>query len=112
MKTAPAVPKCSNPDVKQVIIPFPRLETRNLEKGQYHTYKLCTTPADATSPVYELLGQNVTQGPASYVVAKTLVKGNALTVFERAEIARGNPTVPYLNKCLDDVTEHVFPEKA
>eukprot|EP00957_Ditylum_brightwellii_P065403 4961443-Ditylum_brightwellii.AAC.1 len=53
----------------------------------------------------------MTQGPASYAVAKTLLKGNSLTVFEQAEIARGNQTVPHFNQCLDDVAEHVFPEK-
>eukprot|EP00957_Ditylum_brightwellii_P143462 10929688-Ditylum_brightwellii.AAC.1 len=52
------------------------------------------------------------QGPASYAVAKTLLKGDALTVFEQAEIARENQTVPHYNECLDDVAEHVFPEKA
>eukprot|EP00957_Ditylum_brightwellii_P047487 3606534-Ditylum_brightwellii.AAC.1 len=45
--------KCTNPDVKRVIILFPRPEPRNLESGQFHTYKLHTTPADATLPVYE-----------------------------------------------------------
>eukprot|EP00957_Ditylum_brightwellii_P144561 11011873-Ditylum_brightwellii.AAC.1 len=126
MKTVPMATKRTNPDVKRAIIPFLRPEPRNLEKGQYHTYKLCTTPADATSPVYELSvpffdegtpeewikfrcglaavlkGQNVMQGPASYTVAKTLLKGDALTVFEQAEIAQGNQTVPHFNKCLDD----------
>eukprot|EP00957_Ditylum_brightwellii_P035881 2719277-Ditylum_brightwellii.AAC.1 len=66
-------------------------------------YKLCITTADATSPIYKLSipffdngtpeewikfwhglqavlkGQNVTQGPPSYTVAKTLLKGNVLT---------------------------------
>eukprot|EP00957_Ditylum_brightwellii_P017947 1352105-Ditylum_brightwellii.AAC.1 len=54
MKTVPMANKRSNPDVKQAIIPFPRPEPRNLERGQFHTYKLRTTPADATLPVYEL----------------------------------------------------------
>eukprot|EP00957_Ditylum_brightwellii_P009922 748513-Ditylum_brightwellii.AAC.1 len=64
-------------------------------------YKLRTTPADTTSPIYKisvlffndvtpeewikfwrrlqamLKQQNITQGPASYAVAKTLLKGNA-----------------------------------
>eukprot|EP00957_Ditylum_brightwellii_P153635 11692006-Ditylum_brightwellii.AAC.1 len=103
MKTAPIASKSSNPDVKRAIIPFPRPDPRNLKKGQYHTYKLRTTPADPTFPVYKLAvpffdegapeewikfrrgllevlkGQNVTQGPASYAVAKTLLKGDALT---------------------------------
>eukprot|EP00957_Ditylum_brightwellii_P160083 12186328-Ditylum_brightwellii.AAC.1 len=54
MKTAPIVTKSSNPDVKRAIILFQRPPPRNLEKGQYHTYKLLTTSADPTSPVYEL----------------------------------------------------------
>eukprot|EP00957_Ditylum_brightwellii_P133824 10203675-Ditylum_brightwellii.AAC.1 len=40
-----------------------------------------------------------------------LLKRGALTVFEQAEIVRGNQTVPHFNKYLDDVVEHVFPEK-
>eukprot|EP00957_Ditylum_brightwellii_P097244 7405937-Ditylum_brightwellii.AAC.1 len=54
MKTALKAPKRSNLDVKRAIIPFPRPDRRNLEKGQYHTCKLRTTPADATLPVYKL----------------------------------------------------------
>eukprot|EP00957_Ditylum_brightwellii_P154793 11781195-Ditylum_brightwellii.AAC.1 len=53
MKTALTAPKRSNPDVKRAIILFPRPEPGNLKKGQYHTYKLRTTLADATSPVYK-----------------------------------------------------------
>eukprot|EP00957_Ditylum_brightwellii_P070788 5379649-Ditylum_brightwellii.AAC.1 len=95
-----------NPDVKQVVILFPRPAPRQLKCGQFHAYKLRTTPADLTSPIYELFapffdagtpeewirfqrglaavlkGQNVTQCHASYAVAKTLLKGEALTVFE------------------------------
>eukprot|EP00957_Ditylum_brightwellii_P009509 717896-Ditylum_brightwellii.AAC.1 len=99
-------------------------------------YKLRTTPADTDSPTYELSipffdegshkewikfrrglqavlkGQNVMQGPASYAVAKTLLKGNALTVFKQAETSHRYQTVPHFKKCLDDVVAHVFPEKA
>eukprot|EP00957_Ditylum_brightwellii_P000766 60576-Ditylum_brightwellii.AAC.1 len=46
------------------------------------------------------------------MVAKTLLKGDALTVFEQVEIAQGNQTVPHFNKCLDDIAKHVFSEKA
>eukprot|EP00957_Ditylum_brightwellii_P164971 12560733-Ditylum_brightwellii.AAC.1 len=53
-----------------------------------------------------LKDQNITQGPASYAVAKTLLKGDALTVFEQLEIAHGNQTVPHFELCLDDVAEH------
>eukprot|EP00957_Ditylum_brightwellii_P147535 11235760-Ditylum_brightwellii.AAC.1 len=85
-----------------------RHSPRQLEHGQYHTYKLRTTPADATSSIYKLSvpffdkgtpkewikfqhrlqavlkGQNVMQCPPSYAVAKTLLKGNTLTVFKQA----------------------------
>eukprot|EP00957_Ditylum_brightwellii_P039906 3021239-Ditylum_brightwellii.AAC.1 len=54
MKMVPMTNKCSNPDVKWVIIPFPRPDPRNVERDQFHTYKLCTTPTDATLPVYKL----------------------------------------------------------
>eukprot|EP00957_Ditylum_brightwellii_P130842 9980757-Ditylum_brightwellii.AAC.1 len=90
MKTIPTASKHTNPDAKQAIILFLRPESRNIERGQFNTYKLCTTPTDATLPVYKLSvpffnegtpeewikfrhglaavlkGQNVTLGPASY----------------------------------------------
>eukprot|EP00957_Ditylum_brightwellii_P065205 4945389-Ditylum_brightwellii.AAC.1 len=130
MRTLPTTKQHSNPDVKRVVIPFARLTPRNLEHGTFHTYKLCTTPADTNSPIYELSifffgkgspkewikfwrglqavlkGQNVTQGPASYAVAKTLLKGDVLTVFEQAETVHRNQTVPHYELCLDDVAAH------
>eukprot|EP00957_Ditylum_brightwellii_P132352 10092621-Ditylum_brightwellii.AAC.1 len=54
MRTVPTKPGRGNKDVKRSIIPFKRADTKLLERGQFHTYKLCTTPADATSPLYEL----------------------------------------------------------
>eukprot|EP00957_Ditylum_brightwellii_P103329 7874839-Ditylum_brightwellii.AAC.1 len=136
MRTAPTSKQQSNPDVKQAVIVFTIPSPRQLKRGQFHTYKLRTTPADMTSPIYELSvpffdkgtpeewikfwhrlqavlkDQNVMQGPASYVVAKTLLKVNVLTVFEQAEITHGNQTVPHFKLCLDDVAKHVFSEKA
>eukprot|EP00957_Ditylum_brightwellii_P114732 8748727-Ditylum_brightwellii.AAC.1 len=127
MRTAPTSTQQSNLDVKQAVIAFPRPTPRQLKCGQFHTYKLRTTSADATSPIYNLSvpffdkgtpeewikfqrglqavlkGQNITQCPPSYTVAKALLTGNTLTVFEQAEIARGNWTVPHFELCLDDV---------
>eukprot|EP00957_Ditylum_brightwellii_P088225 6720570-Ditylum_brightwellii.AAC.1 len=54
MRTIQTTSRQSNPDVKRAIIPFPRPAPRQLERGQFHAYKLCTTPADPTSPLYEL----------------------------------------------------------
>eukprot|EP00957_Ditylum_brightwellii_P051839 3931514-Ditylum_brightwellii.AAC.1 len=74
--------------MKWAVIPFPRPAPRQLERAQFHAYKLRTTPADVISPIYKLSvpffdggtpeewikfrrglaavlkGQNVTQGPA------------------------------------------------
>eukprot|EP00957_Ditylum_brightwellii_P197863 15072986-Ditylum_brightwellii.AAC.1 len=54
MRTVPTKPGRSNKDVKWSIIPFKRADLKPLKRGQFHTYKLCTTPADATSLIYEL----------------------------------------------------------
>eukprot|EP00957_Ditylum_brightwellii_P193854 14762284-Ditylum_brightwellii.AAC.1 len=54
MRTVLTTTRQSNPDVKRAVIPFPRPASRQLECGQFHAYKLRTTPADATSPIYEL----------------------------------------------------------
>eukprot|EP00957_Ditylum_brightwellii_P070461 5353591-Ditylum_brightwellii.AAC.1 len=107
MRMVPTTSKQSNPDMKRAVILFPRPAPRQLKHGQFHANKLCTTPADATSPIYKLFVpflnggtseewikfqcglaavlkvQNVTQGPPSYAVAKTLLKGDALMVFEQ-----------------------------
>eukprot|EP00957_Ditylum_brightwellii_P082695 6288498-Ditylum_brightwellii.AAC.1 len=127
--------KQSNHDVKQAVIAFQRPSLRQLRHGQYHMYKLRTTPADATSPICKLSipffnkgtpeewikfrrelqavlkGQNVMQGPTSYAVTKTLLKGDAPTVFEQAENTHGNQTLQNFDLCLDDMAKHVFLEK-
>eukprot|EP00957_Ditylum_brightwellii_P130876 9984101-Ditylum_brightwellii.AAC.1 len=54
MKTVPTKPGRGHNNVKQSIILFKRSDPKLLERGQFHTYKLCTTPADVTSPLYEL----------------------------------------------------------
>eukprot|EP00957_Ditylum_brightwellii_P101816 7759903-Ditylum_brightwellii.AAC.1 len=88
MRTVVTTTKRGNPDVKRAIILFQRPAPRQFKRWQFHAYKLRTTPADPTSPLYELSvpffddgtleewikfrrgqaavlkGQNVTQGPA------------------------------------------------
>eukprot|EP00957_Ditylum_brightwellii_P120475 9191998-Ditylum_brightwellii.AAC.1 len=54
MRTVPTKPGQGNKDVKQSIIPFQRPTPKPLERSQFHTYKLRTTPADATSSLYKL----------------------------------------------------------
>ena len=57
-------------------------------------------------------GQNITSGPANYAVAKTLLKGDVLMVFEASETFYGAVTLDNLEKFLDNVTTHVFLEKS
>ncbi len=52
MKTVPA--SKTNPKAKQAVILFAQLTPRQLEGGKYHAYKLHTTPANTTSPIYRL----------------------------------------------------------
>eukprot|EP00957_Ditylum_brightwellii_P090601 6900094-Ditylum_brightwellii.AAC.1 len=54
MRTVLASTQQSNPDVKWAVIPFSRPAPRQLKRSQFHTYKLHTTPADMTSPIYKL----------------------------------------------------------
>eukprot|EP00957_Ditylum_brightwellii_P192280 14637153-Ditylum_brightwellii.AAC.1 len=44
----------NNSDIKKAVIAFQQPQARQLERGQYHTFKLHTTPADPMSPIYEL----------------------------------------------------------
>eukprot|EP00957_Ditylum_brightwellii_P017043 1285438-Ditylum_brightwellii.AAC.1 len=54
MRAVPTTTRQSNLEMKQAVILFPRLAPRQLERGQFHAYKLRTPPADSTSPIYEL----------------------------------------------------------
>eukprot|EP00957_Ditylum_brightwellii_P076125 5787144-Ditylum_brightwellii.AAC.1 len=53
MNTAPTSMR-SNPNIKRAVIAFQQPQARQLERRQYHMYKLRTTPADTTSPIYKL----------------------------------------------------------
>eukprot|EP00957_Ditylum_brightwellii_P119183 9091601-Ditylum_brightwellii.AAC.1 len=54
MRTVPTLSKQSNLDMKRAVFPFPKPAPRQLECGQFYAYKLHTTPADTTSPIYKL----------------------------------------------------------
>lgn len=117
-------------------VPLERPEHKDLERGEYQTYKLRNTPEDADSPTYELsipyfttgtceewlrfrknlskvlTGQNVTTGPPSYAVARRLLDGDALTVFNNEATSQGNESIPHFTACLDAVARTVFPQRA
>eukprot|EP00957_Ditylum_brightwellii_P103134 7860289-Ditylum_brightwellii.AAC.1 len=54
MRTASIYKQQNNSNVKQAEIAFTRPTPRLLKRGQFHTYKLCTSPTDAISPTYKL----------------------------------------------------------
>eukprot|EP00957_Ditylum_brightwellii_P153454 11678961-Ditylum_brightwellii.AAC.1 len=53
MKAVPTKPRRPSKDMKRLIIPFKRADVKPFERCKFHTYKLRTTPSDATSPLYE-----------------------------------------------------------
>ena len=118
-------------------IPLERAEGRSLSKGEYLAYKLRNDPADDTSPTYELTvpyfstgtceewlkfranvdkilqGQHVTTGPAKFLVARRLLTGDALSVFNLALDELGaNETNNSYELCMDALARHVFPKRA
>ena len=118
-------------------IPLERAESRSLTKGEYLAYKLRNDPADDSSPTYELTvpyfgtgtceewikfranvdkvlqGQHVTTGPAKFLVARRLLTGDALSVFNAAldELGTTETNNSY-ELCMDALARHVFPKRA
>eukprot|EP00957_Ditylum_brightwellii_P016337 1227880-Ditylum_brightwellii.AAC.1 len=118
MRTVPTTSKQSNPDMKQAVILFPRPAPRQLKHCQFHAYKLCTTQADVTSPIYKLSVPFFDGGTPEewinsdvallqYLRAKALCKDPQVMRLQRPFLK----AVPHFKLCLDDVAEHVFPEK-
>ena len=117
-------------------IPLERPEKKSLTKGEYHTYKLRSTPSDNTSPTYELsvpyfstgtpeewlkfldnikkvyTGQNITTGPNRYSLCRRLLDGEALTVFEAEASQHTTETAASCEECLRAVTKAVLPARA
>eukprot|EP00957_Ditylum_brightwellii_P070969 5393201-Ditylum_brightwellii.AAC.1 len=81
MRMAPTIKQQSNPNVKRAVIAFTRPTPRQLEHEWIKFWRRLQAV---------IKGQNVMQGPPSYAVAKTLLKGDALMVFKQAKIDHGN----------------------
>ena len=118
-------------------IPLERPEKKALEKGEYYTYKLRTSPTDSDSPTYELsvpyfstgtceeylkfctnfykvcLGQHITTGPQKFILARRLLTGDALQSFDvKATELEGMETNASCEQCLDAVRDGVFPQRS
>ena len=117
-------------------IPLDRPEKQKLQKDAYITLKLRTSPADADSQTYDLtlvyfnsgspeewlrfrrdlrkvlVGQNITQGPPMYAMARRVLEGDALSRFNTVANDHGNETTANFALCLNDLTTHVFLQRA
>ena len=118
-------------------IPLDSPVKKELEKGEYLTYKLRNDPTDNSSGAYELtipffrdgtpeqflrfrknlnkvfVGQNVTDGPGMFTIGRRLMDGDALAEFEnfvtREQLTQ---TVNNFNRAMEAVCKHVFPAQA
>jgi hypothetical protein len=117
-------------------IPFSRPVTPELKKHECLVMKLRSDPANPDSQIYDLTvkyfrtgppeewllfqrdlrrilnGQNITTGPAKYVMIRRLVMGDTLAVFDNAAQTHGNETNANFELCLRDVSTHIFPQRA
>ena len=117
-------------------IQLDRPEKLKLQKDSYITLKLRTSPADADSQTYDLtlvyfnsgtpeewlkfqkdlnkvfVGQNLTQGPPKYAMARRVLEGDALARFNTAANDHGNENNDNFRACMRDLTTHVFPQRA
>ena len=59
-----------------------------------------------------LVGQNITTGPAKFTMIRRLITGDTLAVFNKVAQEHGNETNAAFLRCLQDVTNHIFPQRA
>ena len=113
-----------------------RPEKKELAKDQQLTFKLRANPPQANSPTYDTTvpfyntgtceewlttlrailrvaeGQNMTNGPARFALARRILQGDALSAFETAAATHNAETVDTCLESLQSVTAHVFPTDA
>eukprot|EP00957_Ditylum_brightwellii_P151412 11530992-Ditylum_brightwellii.AAC.1 len=109
---------------------------KKLSPSDYQTYKLRTNPKDKKSAVYNLVvkyykvgtpeewlqfmeaiaqvikSQDIPDGNVAYSLVKSLLKGDALQVFQNEEASQEGKDGVAFTKCLAAVTNHIFPKKA
>ncbi len=111
--------------------PHERAERSSRQKGEYLAYKVCNIPDEDNLPMYEfpapyfgtgmckeslklcdnlkkvIVGQDIAMGPGKFMVARRLLTGDALAVFENTAIGH-DQTNALFAKALNVVTHHVF----
>ena len=116
-----------------MIIPFDKDPPKVVSKEDRLSFKLRSTPTDADSTMYKLkthafdsgsceewlehmktyrkvvAEQNVKIGAPASAMLKRLMKGKALTDFERIKAEENyTETVDNVNKMIDKLTEEIF----
>ena len=117
--------------------PIPlRAEVKSYTKEECVIIKCRSNPTDSSSTTYDLSipmfkegnpeewlkwvnnlkraakGQNITNGPAKFALARRLLDGGALIAFENAGTAVASESSESLKQVIRAVTEHVFPKSA
>ena len=117
-------------------ISLERPDKKELGKDQQLTFKLRSNPGVASSPTYDHTvpyyntgtceewvstlrailrvadGQNMTNGPARFALARRILLGDALAAFNEAALLHGAETVDTFLETPRAVTAHVFPSDA
>ena len=117
-------------------IPLERPEKKVLKKSEYITLKLRSNPTEKESQTYDLtlpyynsatpeewlefrlnldkaiIGQNITKPSDMFSMARRVLQGDALASFQEAAADRGEDKVEKFTACMNDVTSHVFPQRA
>eukprot|EP00957_Ditylum_brightwellii_P183326 13964485-Ditylum_brightwellii.AAC.1 len=130
--------KFANLNVRNAPLPIPFYvpdSEKKLSPLDYQTYKLRTNPKDEKLAVYNLVikyyevgtpeewlqfmeaitqvikGQDIQDGDAAYSLVKSLLKGDAIQVFQNKEESQEIKDGPAFTKCLAAVTKHIFPRR-
>ena len=121
---------------KPMSIPFYMPDSeKKLSPLDYQIYKLRTNPKDEKLAVYNLVvkyykmgtpeewlqfmeaiaqvikGQDIPDRDVAYLLVKSLLKGEALQVFQNKEESQEVKDGMVFTKCLVAVTKHIFPRK-
>ena len=120
-----------------MVIPFAKEPPRIVSKENRMTFKLLSTPSDPKSITYEcktyafddgspeewlehvktykkiIVGQNIKTGEPAFTMLKRLLKGKALTDFERIKVDEAyTNSMDNVKEMLKKLTEEIFPERA
>ena len=126
----------SHPQGFNAPIPFEKVERKTPQKGDATEFKLYTRPDDESSQTYTvevrhfssgspenwletlddihriLRGSRITTADASVAIVRAVLKGEALRIFESGVTINGTSDMNAFDKCLQNVTTHLFPPRA